>query len=123
LQARDEADSGARRRKLVCGKMPRSSRSGRCWIRRPAAPRQLATSWCWCGSARICAPTKPRCAKNIPFLTSRRGQLLDTLEAGRHQALLLFLIAPFADLQLAQVLRSPIFSCADEDDAARRAAD
>jgi len=25
------------------------------------------------------------------------------------------LIAPFADLQLAQVLRSPIFSCADED--------
>ncbi len=53
--------------------------------------------------------------KNIPFLTSRRGGLLDTLEAEDIQALLLFLIAPFADLQLAQVLRSPIFSCSDDD--------
>jgi ATP-dependent exoDNAse (exonuclease V) beta subunit len=53
--------------------------------------------------------------KNIPFLTSRRGGLLETLEAEDIQALLLFLIAPFADLQLAQVLRSPIFSCADDD--------
>ena len=53
--------------------------------------------------------------KNIPFFTSRRGGLLDTLEAEDIQALLMFLIAPFADLQLAQVLRSPIFSCSDED--------
>lgn len=53
--------------------------------------------------------------RNIPFLTSRRGGLLDTLEAEDIQALLLFLIAPFADLQLAQVLRSPIFSCSDND--------
>jgi len=53
--------------------------------------------------------------KNIPFLTSRRGGLLETLEAEDIQALLMFLIAPFADLQLAQVLRSPIFSCSDED--------
>jgi ATP-dependent helicase/nuclease subunit A len=53
--------------------------------------------------------------KNIPFLTSRRGGLLDTLEAEDIQALLMFLIAPFADLQLAQVLRSPIFSCSDDD--------
>ena len=53
--------------------------------------------------------------KNIPFLTSRRGGLLDTLEAEDIQALLLFLIAPFADLQLAQVLRSPMFSCSDDD--------
>ncbi len=53
--------------------------------------------------------------KNIPFLTSRRGGLLDTLEAEDIQALLMFLIAPFADLQLAQVLRSPIFSCSDND--------
>ena len=53
--------------------------------------------------------------QNIPFLTSRRGGLLDTLEAEDIQALLMFLIAPFADLQLAQVLRSPIFSCSDED--------
>jgi ATP-dependent helicase/nuclease subunit A len=54
-------------------------------------------------------------AQNIPFLTSRRGGLLDTLEAEDIQALLMFLIAPFADLQLAQVLRSPIFSCSDND--------
>jgi ATP-dependent helicase/nuclease subunit A len=53
--------------------------------------------------------------QNIPFLTSRRGGLLDTLEAEDIQALLLFLIAPFADLQMAQVLRSPIFSCSDDD--------
>ena len=52
---------------------------------------------------------------HIPFLTSRRGGLLDTLEAEDIQALLTFLITPFANLQLAQVLRSPIFSCSDED--------
>ena len=52
---------------------------------------------------------------HIPFLTSRRGGLLDTLEAEDIQALLTFLITPFADLELAQALRSPIFSCSDED--------
>ncbi|CAH1086734.1 UvrD-helicase domain-containing protein [Candidatus Nitrotoga sp. 1052] len=51
----------------------------------------------------------------IPFLTSRRGGLLDTLEAEDIQALLTFLITPFADLELAQVLRSPIFACSDGD--------
>ncbi len=54
-------------------------------------------------------------ARHIPFLTSRRGGLLDTLEAEDIQALLTFLITPFADLELAQALRSPIFSCGDED--------
>lgn len=54
-------------------------------------------------------------AQNIPFLTSRRGGLLDTLEAEDIQALLTFLITPFADLQLAQTLRSPIFACVDAD--------
>ncbi len=54
-------------------------------------------------------------ARHIPFLTSRRGGLLDTLEAEDIQALLTFLITPFADLALAQALRSPIFSCGDED--------
>ncbi len=54
-------------------------------------------------------------ARHIPFLTSRRGGLLDTLEAEDIQALLTFLITPFADLELAQVLRSPLFACADED--------
>ncbi len=53
--------------------------------------------------------------RHIPFLTSRRGGLLDTLEAEDTQALLAFLIAPFADLALAQVLRSPMFACGDED--------
>lgn len=54
-------------------------------------------------------------AHHIPFLTSRRGGLLDTLEAEDIQALLTFLITPFADLELAQALRSPIFSCSDDD--------
>ena len=54
-------------------------------------------------------------SRHIPFLTSRRGGLLDTLEAEDIQALLTFLITPFADLQLAQALRSPLFACADED--------
>ncbi|MDH4234193.1 MAG: UvrD-helicase domain-containing protein, partial [Gallionella sp.] len=53
--------------------------------------------------------------RHIPFLTSRRGGLLDTLEAEDIQALLTFLITPFADLELAQALRAPIFSCSDED--------
>ncbi|HEY5994094.1 MAG TPA: UvrD-helicase domain-containing protein [Gallionellaceae bacterium] len=54
-------------------------------------------------------------ARHIPFISSRRGGLLDTLEAEDVQALLMFLITPFADLALAQVLRTPIFSCSDED--------
>ena len=54
-------------------------------------------------------------ARHIPFLTSRRGGLLDTLEADDIQALLTFLITPFADLELAQALRSPLFGCSDED--------
>ncbi|MEO7622358.1 MAG: UvrD-helicase domain-containing protein [Gallionella sp.] len=54
-------------------------------------------------------------ARHIPFLSSRRGGLLDTLEAEDIQALLTFLITPFADLELAQALRSPIFSCSDTD--------
>ncbi len=54
-------------------------------------------------------------AKHIPFISSRRGGLLDTLEAEDVQALLMFLITPFADLALAQVLRTPIFACSDVD--------
>lgn len=53
--------------------------------------------------------------KHIPFISSRRGGLLDTLEAEDVQALLMFLITPFADLALAQVLRTPIFACSDAD--------
>ncbi len=54
-------------------------------------------------------------AKHIPFISSRRGGLLDTLEAEDVQALLMFLITPFADLALAQALRTPIFACSDAD--------
>jgi ATP-dependent helicase/nuclease subunit A len=54
-------------------------------------------------------------ARHIPFISSRRGGLLDTLEAEDMQALLMFLITPFADIALAQVLRTPIFSCSDDD--------
>ena len=51
---------------------------------------------------------------DIPYQASSRGGLLDTLEASDLMALLAFMTAPFADLHLAQVLRSPIFGCTDE---------
>ena len=51
----------------------------------------------------------------IPFVTSRQGGLLDTLEALDVIALLEFLVSPFEDLKLAHALRSPVFSCSDED--------
>ncbi|HWI12636.1 MAG TPA: UvrD-helicase domain-containing protein, partial [Burkholderiales bacterium] len=51
----------------------------------------------------------------IPYVTSRQGGLLDTLEARDVTALLEFLVAPFASLKLAHALRSPIFGCSDDD--------
>ncbi len=54
-------------------------------------------------------------AAGIPFITSRQGGLLATLEAQDMVALLEFIVSPFADLKLAHVLRSPIFGCTDED--------
>jgi ATP-dependent helicase/nuclease subunit A len=51
----------------------------------------------------------------IPFVTSRQGGLLDTLEACDITALLEFLVSPFANLNLAHALRTPIFGCSDED--------
>jgi ATP-dependent helicase/nuclease subunit A len=51
----------------------------------------------------------------IPYASSRQGGLLDTLEARDITALLEFLVSPFADLKLAHALRSPVFSCSDED--------
>ena len=54
-------------------------------------------------------------AARIPYLSSRQGGLLDTLECSDLVALLEFLVTPFADLKLAQVLRSPIFGCSDAD--------
>ncbi|MHB1231042.1 MAG: UvrD-helicase domain-containing protein [Burkholderiales bacterium] len=52
---------------------------------------------------------------NIPFLTSRKGGLLETLEARDLIALLEFLVLPCADLKLAQVLRTPLFEASDDD--------
>jgi ATP-dependent helicase/nuclease subunit A len=54
-------------------------------------------------------------AAQIPYITSRQGGLLGTLEAQDMTALLQFLVAPFASLKLAHVLRSPTFGCTDED--------
>jgi len=51
----------------------------------------------------------------IPFLTSRRGGLLDALEIQDLIALLEFLVSPFDDLKLAHALRSPVFGCDDDD--------
>ncbi len=51
----------------------------------------------------------------IPFVSDRRGGLLETLEADDITALLQFLTAPDSDLRLAQVLRAPVFGCSDED--------
>ena len=51
----------------------------------------------------------------IPFLTSRKGGLLETLEARDISTLLEFLILPCADLKLAHVLRSPLFNVSDDD--------
>lgn len=54
----------------------------------------------------------------IPFIGSRQGGLLDTLEAIDLTALLRFLVVPFADIHLATALRSPVFSASDADLAA-----
>jgi len=54
-------------------------------------------------------------AAHIPFISSRQGGLLDTLEVSDLISLLQFLTAPFIDLNLAQALRSPLFDCSDAD--------
>jgi ATP-dependent helicase/nuclease subunit A len=51
----------------------------------------------------------------IPYLTDRRGGLLDTLEADDLQRLLVVLVTPYDDLALAQCLKSPLFGFADGD--------
>jgi ATP-dependent helicase/nuclease subunit A len=53
--------------------------------------------------------------EGVPFVSDRAGGLLATLEASDLIALLEFLASPFADVKLAQVLRSPFFGAADED--------
>lgn len=51
----------------------------------------------------------------IPYIGSERGTLLDSLEVRDLEALLEVLQAPFSDLSLARVLRSPVFAATDED--------
>lgn len=51
----------------------------------------------------------------IPFVSSRHGGLLETLEVADLTALLQFLVVPFVDLHLAAALRSPIFSASNND--------
>lgn len=54
-------------------------------------------------------------ALSIPYITSRLGGLLHALEAQDIIALLETLVMPHADLKLAHSLRSPLFSCSDDD--------
>jgi ATP-dependent helicase/nuclease subunit A len=54
-------------------------------------------------------------AAGIPFAAGSRGGLLAALEVRDTVALLEFLVTPVADLKLAHALRSPVFSCNDED--------
>ena len=51
----------------------------------------------------------------IPFLSDRKGGLLDNLEIQDMERLLDVLITPFDDLALAQVLRSPMFDASAHD--------
>lgn len=53
--------------------------------------------------------------QNIPFISDKRGTLLDNLEIQDLEKLLDSLITPFDNLAIAQVLKSPIFSASDED--------
>ncbi len=51
----------------------------------------------------------------VPYLTDRRGGLLETLEASDLMALLTALMTPLDDLALAHALKSPVFGCTDAD--------
>ncbi len=54
-------------------------------------------------------------AAGIPYVTASRGTLLDCIEIRDLVALLDILIIPYNNLNLASVLRSPLFECSDED--------
>ena len=53
--------------------------------------------------------------QGLPYHSSRKGGLLQSLEAEDIQALLHTLLTPSNNLALAHVLRSPIFSCSEDD--------
>jgi len=52
---------------------------------------------------------------NIPYNSDSRGTLLSSVEIQDMQALLDTLNAPYNNLALARVLRSPLFSCSEQD--------
>jgi len=54
-------------------------------------------------------------AAGIPYIGISKGTLLETLEVRDLTALLNILITPYDNLGLAQVLKSPIFGCGDEE--------
>lgn len=54
-------------------------------------------------------------AVGIPFVTDRRGELLNTLEAKDLTALLTCLVDNHDDLALAHALKSPVFGFSDDD--------
>jgi ATP-dependent helicase/nuclease subunit A len=54
-------------------------------------------------------------AAGIPYISTRRGGLLDTLEVADLVALLKVLVNPLDDLSLAHALKSPLFGFSDED--------
>lgn len=54
-------------------------------------------------------------ARGIPFVGSSKGGLLDTVLAQDFMALLRLLDSPGRDLDLAHVLRSPLFAASDDD--------
>lgn len=51
----------------------------------------------------------------IPFVSDKRGGLLQALEVADIIALLTFLMTPAADLALAHILKSPLFGASDDD--------
>lgn len=51
----------------------------------------------------------------IPYQAAGKGTLLETLEIQDMLALLKVILAPHTDLALAQVLKSPLFACSDQD--------
>ena len=53
--------------------------------------------------------------EGIPFSSNSYGTLLHTLEARDIESLLRFLTYPSSDIDLLQVLRSPIFGCTNND--------
>ncbi len=52
---------------------------------------------------------------NIPYISVNEGEFLDQLEVQDILALLTYLIQPFNDLAIAQVLRSPCFGISNEE--------